>query len=54
MLRADGLICAIELPAGARSARFEFTPPGFVAGAWISVLTLSILVGAFALRRYRS
>ena len=39
LLRADGLITAVRLPPGARRASFRFVPPGFVAGAWITVLT---------------
>lgn len=43
LYRADGLITAIRVPPGAMRARFAFTPPGFVPGAWISAVTVLLL-----------
>jgi hypothetical protein len=55
LLTADGLITAVRLPPGARRARFRFLPPGFVAGASVTGLTLLALgaAGIAAARRGR-
>lgn len=53
ILRADGLITALELPPGARRATFTFRPPGFIAGAWITGVSAFLLASAWLVFRKR-
>ena len=53
VFRANGPFFAVALTAGDHEVRLTYWPPGFIAGAWISVGTAVVLVGA-ALRRMRA
>lgn len=48
---ANGPFLALRVPAGTRRVALRYSPPGFVAGTWISVATLAALVGAAGRRR---
>ncbi len=55
MLRADGLVTMLRLPAGARIVRLQYTAPGRSIGLWISCITsLLIAMAAFQLRSLQS
>jgi len=45
ILRADGVLRAISLPAGDHTVKFSFSPKRFYAGLWISVITLLLIAG---------
>jgi hypothetical protein len=49
ILRANGLVRAIPVPAGAHTVVMRFVPRTFVFGAWISMCTAVLLVGAAAI-----
>ncbi|MET0618886.1 MAG: YfhO family protein, partial [Thermoanaerobaculia bacterium] len=49
--RANGPFLALKVPAGSTQVRMRYRPPGFVAGAWISGITLVILVAVWLRRR---
>ncbi len=46
--RADGLVTAVRLRAGARTVRFTFRPPLLGLGAIVTALTLLALIGGAA------
>ncbi|OJH41550.1 YfhO family protein [Cystobacter ferrugineus] len=46
ILPANGAVRAIAVPPGAHRIVFSYRTPGLVAGAWVSVLTLLVLLGA--------
>jgi hypothetical protein len=45
LLRADGALLAVGLPAGTHEVEFVYRPPSLLAGGIISATTLLILVG---------
>lgn len=51
VVRTDGLVLGIPVPAGEHTVRLRFVPPGLRAGAAISLLSLLALVGAAPLHR---
>jgi uncharacterized membrane protein YfhO len=53
LLRVDGFLQGIALPAGRHQVRFRYRPPGFLAGAAISALTLLGIVALCAAGRLR-
>jgi hypothetical protein len=42
--RAEGLLLALDLPAGDSDVRLSYTPPGMAPGAAISAVTAAVLV----------
>ncbi len=50
ILRADGVLRAVAVPAGDHEVRFLFRPKWFYAGLWISIISVLtvIAVGGFA------
>ncbi len=45
IMRADGVLRAIALPAGSHDVEFVFKPKWFYTGLWISLVTLIGLIG---------
>jgi hypothetical protein len=55
VLRTNGLVLGVPVPAGHHVVRVGFRPPGLVAGALITLLSLVMLLGsAPVVRRVRS
>ncbi len=54
VLRTNGLVLGIAVPAGHHVVRVRFMPPGLIPGAAISLLSLVVLLGGGpALRSWR-
>jgi len=51
IVRANGLVRAVRVEAGAHSVVFDFHTPGLTFGAVVSALTGVLLLGLFAARR---
>ena len=51
VFRANGPFLALRVPAGNTQVRMRYRPPGFLAGAWISGITLVILAAVWLRRR---
>ncbi|HEY6148439.1 MAG TPA: hypothetical protein VIZ69_12095, partial [Thermoanaerobaculia bacterium] len=51
--RAEGILLALDLPAGGSDVRLSYLPPGMAAGAAISAAT-AVLLSALALVRVRA
>lgn len=55
LLPANHTLRAAPLPAGRHLIRMEYTPEGFIAGAWVSAISwaAAFLLGVWKLRRLR-
>lgn len=53
IVRADGVLRAVAVPAGEHEVRFSFRPKCFYTGLWISIISviLVVAVGGFGLYR---
>lgn len=53
VVRTNGIFCGMRLSPGRHSVRLRYTPPGFRAGAAISLLTLAAMCALLRLGRGR-
>jgi hypothetical protein len=45
LYQTDYVLRGVSVPAGTHVVRFEFRPTGFYSGAWVSALSLLLLIG---------